>query len=109
MNAEWLDGDGYPTDEALEKITKWPWEDIPGLFKFVEDIWFFAEDGYLWRDKEPLEEFGGVYQIWNLSTAGWSGNESIIDAMKQNFIIWSQTAYSWKRGGHHQFRLKVEK
>lgn len=96
----WLDSDGYPTDGALDKISKWDYSDIPGLFKFIYDIWWMPEFG--WR--ETTHDDGT--QQYSLSTGGWSGNESILRALKDNSMIWLITWYSSRRGGHHVFLVK---
>lgn len=104
-----LDDDGYPTDGALEIIEKWHWDDIKGWFKFIENLWYlrswgwsegiFTEDtGFDTADKERYE--------YHISTAGWSGNESIIYAMQQNSMLWGLTWVQSRRGGHYIFELK---
>ena len=35
---DFLDGDGYPTDDALEIIALWHWDDARGWFKFIEGL-----------------------------------------------------------------------
>ena len=45
-----------------------------------------------------------------ISTAGWSGNESIIYAMQNNkSMLWNLTWVQSRRGGHHIFELKEYK
>lgn len=81
----------YPTEEELERIRTWPATDHLGLMEYVESLWeypdFFNRDGHNWL----------------VSTGGWSGNEDIIDAMRENTIFWSLRWYSSRRGGHYQF------
>ena len=97
--AEWLDGE-YPTDAALDRIEHWDCIEEPdgGLFKrrglmaFVQSIWWAAPWG--WHQE------GDDYYI---STGGWSGNESIIAALKGNFIFWSLHHRSTRAGGHFMF------
>lgn len=92
-----FDADGYPTAGMLSKIATWPggkhpdWSDF---FAYIKAAWAYAEAGY-WKEKD------GVYE---LSTAGWSGNESIIDAMEKNFVFWPLMWHSSTRGGHYIFR-----
>ena len=81
-----LDDDGYPTDGALEIIEKWHWDDIKGWFKFIENLWYLRSWG--WGEGEEPDDFNKdkiVYR-YHISTAGWSGNESIIHAMQQNML-----------------------
>jgi hypothetical protein len=43
-----------------------------------------------------------------ISTAGWSGNESIIYAMQENNLMWSLNWVQSRRGGHYIFELELE-
>lgn len=107
MNPEWLDEDGvYPTDEALEKITNWSADDIAGCFTFMKDIWTYADCGY-WHEYETE---GQLYRVtkkkvyrYEISTGGWSGNESIIAALEKNWMIYIMTWVQSRRGGHYIF------
>jgi len=107
--AEMLDDDGYPTDEALEIIEKWHWSDSEGWFKFIESIWHLRSWG--WSEGNEPDEWDekDINYRYNISTAGWSGNESIIYAMKQNSMLWSITWVQSRRGGHYIFEKKVLK
>ena len=87
----------YPTEAELERIEKWdciPEQAGHDLMAFVQGIWHFADWG--WHRE------GDDYYI---STGGWSGNESIIDALSQNFIFWSLRMQSRRAGGHYLFCL----
>ena len=102
----WLDADGYPTSEALTKITDWPWSEAQAWFEFIHDIWWMPDWG--WRS-EPSQTHSGKPCIqYNLSTGGWSGNESIIYAMQKNYILWTTTWLQSRRGGHYSFELVNE-
>lgn len=90
---EWLDKDGYPTQEALWKIEKWDYLDFEELIKFIQSIWTFKDYIHTEDDK--------VY----LSTAGWSGNEDIIEALRNNLVFWSLCWESSRRGGHYVFDM----
>jgi hypothetical protein len=85
------DDDDYPTEQELETITNWPYEDFEGWMAYIKGIWHFADWGW--------SEVDGIFLI---STGGWSGNESIISAMEKNFILWSSHWISSRRGGHHK-------
>lgn len=90
-----MDNDGYPEEEELEQIRNWPHTDFKGLMEFVKTRWAYASWG--WSEPEP-----GVFKI---STAGWSGNESIIEALKGNTMFWMTSWESSRRGGHYEFRI----
>jgi hypothetical protein len=108
-DADFLDEDGYPTEQALEVVEKWHWEDIPGWFKFIEGIWHFNSWG--WKEKIEPHEWGDKFDQYKdrmvrrhyVSTGGWSGNESIIRAMQRNDMMWHLNWVQSRRGGHYIF------
>lgn len=99
MSEEFLDEDGYPTDEALDKIATWHYDDPKGWFEFIRSLWFYADFGY-WKEEQTEST------QYHISTAGWSGNESIIKAMQLNEILWSFHWQQSRRGGHYIFEVK---
>lgn len=110
-DGDFLDEDGYPTEQALEIVEKWHWDDAKGWFKFIEGLWAYHDFG--WKEKvEPheLQGFKGyenrmAYRYY-ISTAGWSGNESIIRAMQRNDWMWHLNWVQSRRGGHYIFELR---
>jgi hypothetical protein len=88
-----MDIDGYPEEDELEKIRTWNCQDLHGLMQYVHGRWMFADSGYFKQEDD----------VYYLSTAGWSGNEEIIGAMKQNYVWWSLFWEQSNRGGHHIF------
>lgn len=89
-----MDKDGYPEDHELKKIREWPYEDgWHDLLEYIQDRW---------RHPDYFHRKGNTY--W-LSTAGWSGNESLIGALEQNRPFWAICWVSSKRGGHDKFRV----
>lgn len=92
--SKWLDEDGYPTEEALDTIKNWNYQDVPGLIDFIRSLWKWPEYIEITEDKK-LE----------ISTCGWSGNESIIYALESNSIFWHMYWESSDRGGHYVFDL----
>ena len=103
LEEELLDDDGYPTNAALDIIRLWHWSDIKGWFEFVKSVWYSPSWGWS-EGLEPhdYEKNKDVYR-YNISTGGWSGNESIICAMQENDMIWSLTWVQSRRGGHYIF------
>jgi len=106
--SDFLGDDGYPTEEALFTIETWPThKGISAWFKFIESIWYMKEWG--WKEKDEWDsdlDRDRPYHRYYISTAGWSGNESIIRAM-QNHIFWTLTWLQSSRGGHYIFELKI--
>jgi hypothetical protein len=106
-----LDEDGYPTEKTLEYIKRWHWSDAKAMFEFIKGMWTYADFGY-WREEVvSKDDYNGIeYKEprlrYYISTAGWSGNESIIRAMQENTMLWSLNWVQSRRGGHYIFELK---
>lgn len=105
--ADFLDDDGYPTDDALTIIEKWSWEDKKGWFDFIHGIWHLASWG--WKECDVIDDVTGEKNYcYYISTAGWSGNESIIHAMQKNNFMWAVTWVQSRRGGHFIFQRDIK-
>ncbi len=106
-----LNDDGYPTEAALDVVKLWHWTDARGWFKFIEGIWHLRSWG--WTEVDEPHEWHELTQYqdvkvhrYYISTAGWSGNESIIRAMQSNDMMWCLNWVQSRRGGHYIFELK---
>jgi hypothetical protein len=86
----------YPTDEQLATLEHWPVGDPYGWLDYAWSLWWNREWGW------PKLAEPGI--ICDVSTGGWSGNESIVDAMGKS-ILWAVTWETSRRGGHYQFKL----
>lgn len=100
-----FDSDGYPTDATLELIRTWPLTDVKALAEFVRDAW--SDYGHL--TLAPCKDVLGKDATRMLCvTGGWSGNESIIEALMDNmpfrFMCWEST----HRGGLVVFEIRQE-
>ena len=105
--------DGYPDEEELTRIRTWHWDDgWKALMEYVRERWWMAD--VLWRqsDDDPavaaapdeayMTKRGARY--YSISTGGWSGNESLIEAMRDNeHLFWTLGWWSSRRGGHYTF------
>lgn len=106
-----LDEDGYPTERTLWALEHWPWRDPQGWFAFLRQVWHLASWG--WHEALEPAEYprssapGAVARRYRLSTAGWSGNESLIRAMQRNEMLWDTTWVESRRGGHHLFEIET--
>jgi len=80
----------YPTEEELNRIKEWNPMDFVELMKYIDKLWWAW--GYRVKDNQ-----------YHLSTGGWSGNERIIEALRENSIAWSLHWVSSHRGGHYVF------
>lgn len=103
---EWLDDDWYPTEDALRYIKDWNTSEYTALFDVIQSLWWMPEFG--WHDEDAKCEItGSTVRRYTLSTGGWSGNESLIEALQSNWIVWSMTWVMHKRGGHYVFEVKL--
>ncbi|HXF71676.1 MAG TPA: hypothetical protein VNO79_03585 [Actinomycetota bacterium] len=98
-----IGGEGYPTEQDLATVANWPAADPEGWFAFVRERWWAADWG--WREYSGLDKWGRPVRVYALSTAGWSGNESLIDAMERNWMLWGKTWVLSRRGGHYEFHV----
>ena len=106
--SEWLDEDGYPAEQALERIEYWPYNDPKGWFEFIFSIWHFGAWGCKEKDEPHEWKENTMVHRYYISTGGWSGNEDIIRAMQQNHVLWSDTWVQSRRGGHYILEMKNE-
>lgn len=83
-----FDSDGYPTEETKLAIKAWDFQDVPGWLKYIREAWNHHY-GRMWEE-------GGTLKM---ATGGWSGNESITHAMRENYVLWSLLWESSHRGG----------
>jgi hypothetical protein len=107
INYDWLlDDDGYPTEYALDLIRLWHFSDPRGWFDFIQGIWYMRDWG--WKEAEAIDEIFKEKNITAIyvSTAGWSGNESIIKSMQKSEMLWYMTWVQSRRGGHYIFEIK---
>lgn len=87
--------DVYPSEQELDAIREWRREDFRGLLGFVRDRWWPDRD-YGWQ------EDGRRYAI---ATGGWSGNEELVAALKQNTMFWMLCWQMSRRGGYYEFEV----
>jgi len=106
LQQDLLDEDGYPTEAALEIIQAWHWSDAKGWFEFIKSIWYMPSWG--WWEGAADHEYRKDEKVYryNISTAGWSGNESIISSMQKCDMMWHLNWVSSRRGGHYVFELE---
>lgn len=83
-----FDADGYPTDETELAIKTWDYRDVNGWLKYIREAWN-QHYGRIWEENGMLK----------MATGGWSGNESIASAMRENRVLWALLWESSHRGG----------
>jgi len=103
-----MDEHGYPTVEELAEIADWDYlKGARGWFAHIMSKWKYAADGY-WHESTFVDGMDPEPEhVYGISTAGWSGNEDILGAMKENRMLWMTTWYSSRRGGHYEFRVRA--
>lgn len=107
MNEAELDADSYPTEGTLKALREWGVQghaDCKAILEWIRPVWAYAHAGYFAVDEEYNGEIPVL--VYRLSTAGWSGNESLIDALQDNKFFWFRCWLSHKRGGHYEFEIR---
>jgi hypothetical protein len=93
-----LDYEGYPTEELLNYIATVRMDQShEEILELAKSVWCYPD--YVWVDGEDTK-------VYTFRTAGWSGNESLIHAMRENVLFWSFCWEESKRGGIHTFKVK---
>jgi len=89
----------YPREDELITIGTWNVTEKPvrELLNFVEGLWKWPDWGFKLTGKNVLR--------LELHTGGWSGNEELIGALKQNYLFWSMCWLKSTRGGHYWFKI----
>lgn len=108
-----FDRDGYPSDETLDRIERWPVaQQVDGVrtcLDFVVEAWdtrygsvhrtlMVTEQAFLAPDANET--------FIRFATGGWSGNESLIHALQRNHIVHGLTWVMSRRGGLHIYRYQ---
>lgn len=113
MKSPTFDKDGYPTDATLRAVEKWPistYKDVEELLVYLREAWHLSDWCWTVAKRRTREKYKGAPLVrrYQISTAGWSGNESLIAAMQKNFMFWMMTWVSHRRGGHYIFEVREQ-
>lgn len=105
---ELFDVVGYPTPQSLDYLKNWSII-IGNNSEFTKFGKYFSEGEYEKLISYILELWWGdgvKYKdgLLELHTGGWSGNEEIIDELK-NTNLWLQKLRIQQAGGHYFFRI----
>lgn len=102
-----LDEEHYPTDETELRIRKFA-GDPKVLMAAIREVWMYADCGY-WDEADKPREYDKtdpeIVHRYRISTAGWSGNESIMDALQNNMMFWTRFWQEHRKGGHYIFDI----
>ncbi len=104
-----FDAEGYPTEETLKTIREWPsgrgWAFLD-LMEYVRRVWKYGEPYFNSQDTVDDLFPDTPTKRYAISTGGWSGNEDIIGALKENRLFWAMCWMEERRGGHYIFELR---
>jgi len=100
------DDEMYPSQEVLAMIAAWRFGEYPALMRFVEEQWIDCY-GFFEQSTGKFEPFNGETP-WKCATGGWSGNESLIDALRDNVGFWWTCWECSVRGGYYEFHVPEE-
>jgi len=95
-----LDDDGYPDTESLNRLETFQPDDVMEYVKLIEENWWAPDWGF------KIFKIKGR-DFLSLHTAGWSGNEEVIRAIKKNLFVYRLQIE--RIGGHYLFELEYLK
>jgi len=95
-----LDENDYPDEKSLKEIEEWDIlkQDVRGLLDLVKE-------NTNWSDRQICITGKKIIRF-EYHTGGWSGNEDVINALRQNLLFWSLFWEKSTRGGHYYFKTK---
>lgn len=94
-----LDGNGYPTEAALERIDRF--EGAPS--ELVGELRPLMEHYGVVSTEDFVDDFGGVPSTRvTLVTGGWSGCEEVVGRLSNTLFHYAFWESSW-RGGKHTY------
>jgi len=96
-----LDKDHYPDEKSLIQIREWDIlkQGVQGLLDLVEENTNHPDWSISIKGKRVLH--------YEYHTGGWSGNEDVIDALRENMLFFSMFWEKSTRGGHYYFKIKL--
>lgn len=95
---------GYPSELSLVYIRVFKGNPLV-LLKMIAEAWYYPDK--VWSDT-VIDEWGDTYDEYVFATCGWSGNEDLIYALRDNHAFWGLYWYQSRRGGLHWFRVIKE-
>lgn len=100
-----FDADGYPSPRTLRTLTKWPIGNFGGALDFLAAGWSYPErvSRELSAAEVELVHADLGDRFLRVSTGGWSGNEELLAAFRQNIVGWSLTWRLKTSGGLYIF------
>jgi hypothetical protein len=93
----------YHKDSELDVVSKWPSRDAFELMDSLKDMWAYGS-WHEYNENGPL----GYARVFEFATAGWSGNEDLIEALERNTPFWMMFWYQSTRGGGYVFKIRPD-
>ena len=96
-----MDEDGYPTEET-ERLVREFEGDARELLASLREVWMYPT---YWDEEDGVDILDRPVHRYHVSTAGWSGNESLIEALRNHWIFWMRFWVEERAGGHFIFEI----
>lgn len=96
-----FDIDGYPTEETLGTIERWEIRTLADAQKLMD----FVGEATKAYGRYDVEETPKGQRV-TFATGGWSGNESVMQALGNNHMVTAMYWESSHRGGKHVYFLR---
>lgn len=98
----------YHTAKELKAIKNWDVKDTNNLIFQLKNMWEYND---CFIENWGLDRVFKKRQVLTLElhTGGWSGNEEIIAALKQNKLFWMIWWWKTEKGGHYYFEIDFQK
>ena len=97
-----MDQDGYPDEDELQDIRDAAAFEAVNAFDLLEQVrklWHWPSYATVTNDGENL--------MHEFCTGGWSGNEDLIEALKDNRMFWMRWWKLSERGGRYVFETPI--
>lgn len=100
---------GYPSDDSLQLIHEWrPRNGWIDLLEYMNECWCHRM-GKVTSERHYNGGLDGKPFLlrFTFATGGWSGNESVIEAARENEAAWRALHVFSGPGGVHVFEVKI--
>ena len=76
--------------------------DARELLASLREAWMYPT---YWDEEDGVDILDRPVHRYHVSTAGWSGNESLIEALRNHWIFWMRFWVEERVGGHFIFEV----
>jgi hypothetical protein len=96
-----MDEEHYPTEETERRIREYE-GDARELLAAVREVWAYPD---YWQEEDATDILDKPTHRYNMSTAGWSGNETLMAALEDCWMFWIRFWVARSVGGHYIFEI----